>query len=162
MIATLVFAAAVTAATPCAGVKNPPLCQDLLDIYSRDQAARGKDVKPAAAKKIDASNIARVQAILNQFGWPGKSLVGEKASAGAWTVLEHADLATQKLYVDLMANAVEAKEFSPALYAKAVDRIALREGKAQVYGTEKDKPIDDEDHVNERRAKIGLEPLKKE
>lgn len=162
MIATLVFAAAVAAASPCAGVKNPPLCFDLLDIYARDQAARGKNVKPADAKKIDASNRARVQSIVNQFGWPGKSLVGEKASAAAWSVIEHSDVATQRLYMDVMAEAVEAKELSPLLYAKAVDRLAIEEGNPQVYGTEPDKPTDDEEHVNDRRAKIGLPPLKVE
>ena len=74
MLATIVFAAAVAAASPCAGVKNPPLCHDLLDSYDRDQAAHAKTAKPKDAKTTEASNLARVQAIFNQFGWPGKSL----------------------------------------------------------------------------------------
>lgn len=162
MLATLVLAAAVATANPCAGVKNPPLCHDLLDIYTRDQAARVKNVKPKDARKIDTANLRRVQAIINQFGWPGRSLVGERASGAAWSVIEHADIDTQKMYIDMMTQAAEAKEFSPTLVATAVDRIAIHDGKAQVYGTDKNAPIDDADHVNDRRAKIGLPPLQKE
>lgn len=161
MLATLLFAAAV-AANPCEGVKNPPLCRDLLDVYNKDQAARAKGAKPADVKKTDAANLMRVQVIINQFGWPGKALVGEKASGAAWTIISHADVATQKMYVDLMARAVDDKQLSPALYAQTVDRLAVKDGKAQVYGTQENAPIDDEEHVNDRRAKIGLPPLKKD
>src|SRR5579859_4736227 len=135
MLATILFAAAVAAASPCAGVKNPPLCHDLLDIYTQDQAARAKNVKPKDAQKIDTANLRRVQAIINQFGWPGTSLVGERASGAAWSVIEHADIDTQKMYIDMMTQAAQEKEFSPTLAATAVDRIAIHEGKGQVYGT---------------------------
>jgi hypothetical protein len=164
MIAAIVLAA-VTAtappakpALPCAGVKNPPLCHDLLDIYDRHEMARAKTTKPAEAKKIDASNLARTRAILNQFGWPGKSLVGEKASQAAWVIIQNADLATQKIFVEVMQEAVNAKELSPALFAATVDRIAVREGRPQKYGTEPNAPIEDEEHVDERRESVGLPP----
>ena len=168
MILALLFAAATsTAATttpvqPCAGVKNPPLCRDLLDIYDRHQQALAKTTKPADAKKIDASNLARTKAIINQFGWPGKSLAGEKGSQAAWTIIQNADLATQKLFIDVMQEAADRKELSPALLAATIDRIAVREGRAQTYGTEPNAPIDDEEHVDDRRASVGLPPLKKQ
>jgi hypothetical protein len=49
-----------------------------------------------------------------------------------------------------------------------LDRIRTFEGKPQVYGTSFDwddagqmspLPIDDAEHVDERRAEVGLEPL---
>lgn len=170
MIVPLLFAAATAVAAshpPCAGVKNPPLCRDLLEVYDRDQAARVKGVKPQDAQKIDSANLARVKSILNQFGWPGKSLVGEKASGAAWSIIQHADLATQKLYIDAMTKAAEEGQLSPTLLATTVDRMAVREGKRQIYGTQfkesngelVPEPIDDEAHVDERRAKVGLPPL---
>ena len=163
MLPIILLAAATAAAAPapCAGVKNPPLCRDLMDVYNKDQAARAKGVKPTDAKKMDAANLIRVQVIINQFGWPGKALVGEKASGAAWTVLSHADADTQKMYVDLMGRAVDDKQLSPALYAQTVDRLAVKDGRGQVYGTQENAPVDDEEHVNDRRAKIGLPPLKK-
>ena len=160
MITALLLATAV-AQGPCAKVKSPPLCRDLMDIYDRDQAARGKNVKPAEAKAIDASNLKRVQAIINSFGWPTRSLVGDSAAGAAWTVIEHSDLATQKMYIGMMTAATQDKEFSAVLLATAVDRIAIAEKKPQVYGTDKNAPIEDEEHVDDRRAKIGLPPLKK-
>jgi hypothetical protein len=156
MISALLFAAA------CTGIKNPPLCRDLLDIYDRHQLSHAKNAKPAEAKKIDDTNLARVKAIINQFGWPGNSLVGEKASAAAWTIIQNADLATQKLYIEEMTAAAEVKQLSPALLAATVDRIAIREGRGQVYGTDEKAPIDDPEHVDDRRAKMGLPPLKKD
>lgn len=175
MISALLFAAAVAAApNPCAGAKNPPLCRDLLEMYNRDQAVRKSWIADPKNPKliremetVDKSNIGRVKAILNQFGWPGKNLVGEKASAATWTVVHHADIATQKLYLDLMTQAADAGELRWALVAQTIDRIAVREGRKQTYGTQFHDaggvmipdPIEDEANVDERRAKVGLPPL---
>ena len=168
MIVPILFAAAIAATPPpCAGVKNPPLCRDLLEIYDRDQAARAKGVKPLDAQKIEAADLARVKAILNQFGWPGKLLVGEKASSATWSIIGHADLATQKLYLDAMTKAAADGQLAPSLLATTVDRIAVREGRPQMYGTQfkevngewVPEPIDDEAHVDDRRAKVELLPL---
>jgi hypothetical protein len=49
------------------------------------------------------------------------------------------------------------------------DRVAVNHGRPQIYGSQigwKDgkgfvKPMVDEEHVNERRAAVGLEPLEK-
>lgn len=178
MISALILAAAVTLpakpADPCSNVKNPPLCRDLIEIYNRDQDVRKKwivdPMKPALVREletVDKSNLGRVKAILNQFGWPGKNLVGDRASAGAWMIVHHADLATQKLYLELMMKAADAGELRWALVAQTIDRIAVREGRPQVYGTQFREaggvmipdPIEDEANVDERRAKVGLPPL---
>ena len=162
MIASLLLAAAVsTTPKPCTNVKNPPLCRELLDIYDRHELARAKTTKAAEAKKIDAANLARLEAILNSFGWPGRNLVGDRASAAAWSVRHNADLATQKTYFDTMKAAADAKELSPRLIAATMDRMAVRQGQPQTYGTEPNAPIDDEEHVDDRRAKVGLPALKK-
>ena len=57
-------------------------------------------------------------------------------------------------------------------YAYLVDRIRMHEGREQVYGTQTYRaktddggtfffviPIEDVDHVDERRAAMGMEPL---
>lgn len=174
MLIALLLAAATATANPCTNIKNPPLCRDLIEIYDRDQAVRQKWIAdPKNAKlikemaKTDAANLGRVKSILNLFGWPGKTLVGERASAAAWTVVHHADLATQKMYIDVMAKAADVGELRPALFAQSIDRIAIREGRKQTYGTQFHEaggamipdPIDDEEHVDERRAKVGLPSL---
>ena len=118
-------------------------------------------------KQVDRENLARVDAIIAANGWPGRSLVGEKASGGAWTVIQHADLETQKKYLPLITKAADAGETSWALLATTIDRIQVREGKPQTYGTQfhevngelVPQPIEDEAHVDDRRKKVGLGPL---
>src|SRR5205809_6277297 len=111
MIPTALLALALTANPPpqtstawippdrkvaCAGVKNAALCRDLLDLGDRDRIVRRKWLANrddaaviAEVRKVDAENLARVDVIINQFGWPGKSLVGIKGSGAAWTVIQH-------------------------------------------------------------------------
>jgi len=161
-------------AVECAGVQEPALCAELLAIVDRDQLVRfdamaAPEDKTLAerVKKTDAENLARIEAILASRGWPGKALVGEKAVGAPWTVIQHADLATQKKHIEAMRKAADAGELNWGLVATTLDRIAVREGKPQLYGTQFREvngeqvpfPIEDEAHVDERRAKVGLQPL---
>jgi hypothetical protein len=158
----------------CASVPNKSLCAELLAIRDRDQLARYDALNHPedkslvdVIKQVDRENLARVDAIISANGWPGRSLVGEKASGGAWTVIQHADLETQKKYLPLMTKAADAGETSWALLATTIDRIQVREGKPQTYGTQfhevngelVPQPIEDEAHVDDRRKKVGLDTL---
>ena len=158
----------------CASVKDKALCADLLSIRDRDQIARydalnhpdDKNLEEAI-RKVHRENLERIDAIIREHGWPGASLVGEKASGSAWTVIQHADLATQKTYLPVMVKAADADELAWALLATTIDRIQVREGKRQTYGTQfhqvngelVPEQIEDETHVDERRKKVGLQPL---
>jgi len=97
----------------------------------------------------------------------GSDRRGALLTGAAWTVIQHSDLETQKRYLDLMTRAADAGELDWALVATTVDRIRVNEGKPQIYGTQfkeangemVPEPIEDEQHVDERRAKAGLGPL---
>jgi hypothetical protein len=158
----------------CAAVKDKTLCAALLSIRDRDQIARYDALNhpddkslEEVIRKVDRENLERIDAIILEHGWPGASLVGEKASGSAWTVIQHADLATQKKYLPAMVKAADAGELAWALLATAIDRIQVREGKPQTYGTQfhqvngelVPERIEDETHVDERRKKVGLQPL---
>jgi hypothetical protein len=43
--------------------------------------------------------------------------------------------------------------------AYLTDRICMGDGVPQIYGTQWEHPIADPEHVDERRAKMGLPPL---
>jgi hypothetical protein len=117
----------------------------------------------------DSINLQRIAAIITQYGWPGKSLVGDKANRTVFLVIQHAELESQKKYLPLLSESVAKGESSAGHLAYLEDRILMREGKAQIYGTQivtdeatgkwKIYPIEDEEHVDERRIKIGLKPL---
>jgi hypothetical protein len=104
--------------------------------------------------------------ILAQVGWPTKTLVGERASTAAWLLVQHADLdpAFQKQCLPLLEKAVANGEGSAKDLAYLTDRILVADGKPQRYGTQfhtvdgklVPRPIEDEAHVDERRASVGL------
>jgi len=101
--------------------------------------------------------------IVTKYGWPGKSLVGEDGANAAWLLVQHADkdLAFQKDVLAKMEPMAKTEEVSPTDYGYMWDRIAVAEHRPQRYGTQfndkqEPQPIEDEAHVDERRASIGL------
>ena len=143
-------------------------------LRDRDQQARKKMLADRnnvelqrAVETVDAENVRRVVAILEKGGWPGKALVGEKGSAAAWTILQHADVPTRKRFLPLMEAAVASGDLHGSLYATTVDRVRIGDGLPQLYGTQfreqngrmEPFPIENEAEVDVRRARVGLQPL---
>lgn len=119
-------------------------------------------------RKHDEENIKTLEAIIEKHGWPKSSEVGNKAASAAFLIIQHSDLEYQKKYLLLLKQAVAANEAKPTDLALLQDRVLMREGKNQIYGSQlrsegdgplKLWPIEDEANVDERRASVGLEPL---
>lgn len=115
----------------------------------------------------DSLNTARITAIIDSAGWLGPEDVGRAASSALWLVLQHADLPVQERYLPEMRLAVAEGKAQASELAYVEDRIEVRNNRPQIYGSQvlmKDgraafAPIRDEEHVNERRASVGLGPL---
>lgn len=168
----------VTAAPP---VANPALRRELLEMVERDQAIRNEWIAKgvehpdasifARMNAIDTANIARVKAIVRRYGWPGAALVGLDGSHAAFLIVQHADYAIQKQMLPLVKKAYQQGSLRGQDYALLLDRVLMREGKPQIYGTQARRfsewkghepvlmPIEDEANVDKRRASIGLSPL---
>ena len=121
-------------------------------------------------REVHDRNAARLLAILDEHGWPCRSVVGEEAAEAAWLILQHAigHPALQRRGVVLLKAAAEAGEVSLYHVAMLEDRIHCSEGKRQIFGTQFDwdehgllspLPIDDESNVDIRRREVGLIPL---
>jgi hypothetical protein len=117
---------------------------------------------------VDADNQAWLQRVVEERGWPGRSLVGPDGAHNAWLLAQHLpDLDLQVRCRDLVAAAVGTGEATPAQLAYLDDRVRMRQGRAQRYGTQirivDDRPVpfelEDPDGVDERRRAVGLEPL---
>jgi hypothetical protein len=150
-------------------VKEPGLRKELLAMRDADQAVRFAWIADKTAAKLDAmtaldhQDSERMRAIVATYGWPGSSLVGDDAANAAWLLVQHADKdpALQKDALAKMAPLVETEDVSPTDYGYLWDRVAVAEHRPQRYGTQFDtnrepQPIEDEAHVDERRAAIGL------
>jgi hypothetical protein len=123
-----------------------------------------------AQQEIDKRTIARLEQILGEHGWPGIRWVGNEAATAAFLVIQHADLSYQERYLPMMKNAVRSGELAAGQFAMLEDRVLMRQGKKQIYGTQLHSspespgkllvyPIEDPDHVDERRQSVGLPPM---
>ncbi len=117
--------------------------------------------------EIDSTNCELVENIMAQYGYPGKSLVGEPTNEAAWYVIQHNPFKIEK-YLDTIKKAAEEGELPKRLAAMMEDRYLMEQNKAQRYGTQGKSqlvngkminfiwPIEDPEGVNERRKKAGF------
>lgn len=159
------------------GIDNKKLAVELYHIFLKDQHVRGlglKKIDPALAN-VDAGNLKRVEEIIMKFGWPTYSMVGKTAADGAFMVIQHSDLNTQRKYFKQLLDAAKEDEASKESVALLTDRISVRLKGMQIFGTQvyqvKDSltgkpgpytyfPIKDEADVGAKRNEMGLIPLK--
>lgn len=123
-----------------------------------------------AQDAIDKKLLQQLESIIAQHGWPTISLVGKEASGVAFLIIQHADLEYQKKYLPLLKEAADKNEARKLEVAMLEDRILMREGKKQIYGSQLRSnpdtgklelyPIEDEENVDKRRASVGLMPMK--
>lgn len=162
------------ATAPVPSRENTALRDELLAMLKEDQEVRQRWLKDqqgaainAEMNAIDAKHVARMREILKESGWPGKTMVGERAAGGAWAIAQHGGTEFLHEALPLMKTAVERGELEGGLYATSVDRARIQDGQKQLYGSQFDTsgdkceplPMDDPEHVEERRKAIGLGPL---
>jgi len=147
---------------------NDELRAELLRRVAADQEARhALDAEAMAA--ADGQNLSWLRQVIADVGWPGKSLVGEDGAQAAWLLAQHADSdpAFQRRCLDLLTAAAERGEATIVQQAYLTDRVLLHEGKPQEYGTQaiardgrfEPRKLRDPDHVDQRRASVGLGSL---
>lgn len=113
----------------------------------------------------DSANIAELRKVIKSCGWPLLSIYGRDAVSGAFLVLQHAPLDDQLKYVDLLREADRRAELPRGSLPLLEDRILVRQGKPQIYGSQikgsgVPYPIDDEPNLDRRRESVGLGPYK--
>jgi hypothetical protein len=158
------------------------LVAELNVIYADDQNGRLKDEEADGQpglnsierkalwdniREKDSLNQVKVKAIFERYGWPPLAMIGKQGSYTLFLVIQHSDLKTQETYLPLMRKAVQDGKAQGKYLALLEDRVALRQGKKQIYGSQigtdaktgRDyiRPLEDPDHVDERRFAVGLE-----
>jgi GNAT superfamily N-acetyltransferase len=142
-------------------VRQPPPA----DVLER----RPSDEELMEMTRVDLANTERLEEIVDEHGWPGRSLVGKKGAHNAWLLAQHAHyrLDFQRRVLVLLEQAVAAGEASAADLAYLTDRVRMHEGRPQLYGTqlvgvEGGTPVpwavEDPDGLDTRRTEAGLEP----
>lgn len=134
--------------------------------YGRDS----KEMKELwqTIKFYDSVNELKVTAILDEREWLGSDVIGSDGNSALFLVIQHADIETQQKYLPMMREAVKNGKARGSSLALLEDRVALRMGGKQIYGSQigRDEdgnyfisPLEDPDNVDKRRAEVGLGPL---
>ncbi|WP_114938886.1 DUF6624 domain-containing protein [Mucilaginibacter endophyticus] len=176
--------AQVTSFTIDSSKLNKPLMAVLDTIFQSDQSVRIKylqakrdnaqvkivDSLQKVMRSTDSQNLIRVNTILTKYGWLGPQKVGIMGSQALFLVIQHADLQTQQSYLPMIRASEKNGEILSSNLAILEDRINMRTGKKQVYGSQgfTDKqtgktyiyPVADVDHLDERRKTMGMPPMK--
>lgn len=163
---------------------NKPLVALLDSIYLEDQMYRqqinGIDKKYGWESKEmkehwkiinekDSINLIKVKSILDKYGWLGADVIGGQGNSTLFLVIQHSDQATQEKYLPMMREAVKNGKAQASSLALLEDRVALGQGKLQIYGSQIGRdpetqiyyvlPLEDPDNVDKRRAEVGLKLL---
>ncbi|WP_108869393.1 DUF6624 domain-containing protein [Aquimarina aquimarini] len=114
----------------------------------------------------DSINLIKVQKILDEKGWLGTNVVGNQGNSTLFLVIQHSPLQVQEKYLPIMQEAVKNGNARASSLALLEDRVALRKGGKQIYGSQVGRdqetgkhyllPIENPKKVNERRAQVGL------
>ena len=175
--------AAWAASAKAAGV-NIELMEELAEIRITDQAQRNEmgDVEEKYGWESpqmdslwklqnysDSVNALRVMEIIEEYGYPGKSLVGAGQAGTAFLVIQHGNLEIQEKYLETIKKAADADELPWSSVALLVDRVTMRKGNPQIYGsqilTDKESgryyfaEIENPEQVDSIRASVGLGPI---
>lgn len=153
------------------------LRDELIEMDEHDQAVRAElaadgslfaGYHPKMAAVHDA-NAARLRTIIAAHGWPTERLVGVDGAKAAHRIAQHSinhpDFMRECRR--LLDEASAKGEVPRWQFAYMDDRIRVYEGLPQRYGTQwrggshglEPYPIEDPDHVDERRATLGLPSL---
>lgn len=120
-------------------------------------------------KEKDSVNLIKVKAIIDKYGWLGPDVIGDEGNAALFLVIQHSDIVSQEKYLPVMRDAVNNGKAKATSLALLEDRVALRQGKNQIYGSQVVwdmktneyylMPLEDPENVDKKRSLIGLPPL---
>ncbi|MDB4769096.1 hypothetical protein OAG16_03355 [Saprospiraceae bacterium] len=146
------------------------------DLELRDRLIQNRELSQGyneEMEKLHKRNSKILNEIIDEIGYPTIEKVGGEASEAAWLIIQHSigQPEFMRKCVDLLKNVVNENKANRINLAFLTDRIAVFEGKPQLYGTQFDwdetgelipNQFDDLDRVNYRRKSIGLNKLEEQ
>ena len=141
------------------------MAQEDVEAQKRWAADRQNPAMREEMRQLFAKHVARLEEIIAAHGWPGITLVGFNGMNDAWLLAQHGGRDFLPKVLPLMYEAVLKHELDENLYATSLDRVLVQQGKKQMYGTQfapdlcAPLPIEDPEHVDERRKRAGMVPL---
>ena len=157
---------------------NNALRLELIAMRDRDQKARedcskgdtDQQLKCYAeiSESVDKPNTQRLDEIGRTVGVPDVRMVGADGVKAYYLVLQHSpSIELRKKSQKAMKKAFEANALSAMDYANFTDRLRVKLGKPQIYGSNFDfidgklvmSATKDAGNLDARRRKLGLPPI---
>src|SRR5215813_5555986 len=158
---------------------NEPLRRELIAMRAEDLRVRKELIRSGEMdgtryvprmEAVHRANAARLREIIAEYGWPDTELAGEDGTLAAWFVAQHSigEPEFQREALRLVQDKVKDGRVPAAQEAFLYDRIATYEGHPQRYGTQgvpcpdgqyRRWLTEDPEHLNARRAAVGLPPV---
>jgi hypothetical protein len=147
----------------------------VLERAAADQLARARltdSAEPtrdaAAVRALDLRHRDTVREVLDAVGWPTVPPWRRRSVTAFWLLVQHCpDNAAQRQALTLLRQACAAGLGDGEHLAYLEDRVRIRQGLPQRYGTQLSVadgtvellPVDDRAAVERRRRELGLGPL---
>ena len=176
---SIVYLTILFISMPLLAEVNEDLQSQLIRMAQQNQQVRQslekyntENVPPALqtlASQIDKLQTQTRKEIITLHGWPTNKKVGEKGTQAAFILVQHSkNLVFQQDMLPLIIQSfLDKSGIAGKDVAKFTDRVSIRLGKKQVFGTQARwidgkvvfAPMENEDTVNLLRAQMGMPPL---
>lgn len=117
----------------------------------------------------DSIHVAFVTNSIDTFGWLGQNRIGIEANLAQFYVIQHSNLAVRRKYLPVLEKAVKKGTAEKIHLAYLIDRIAVEEGRLQIYGSQFGEnpqtrklyvlPLLKPGSVDERRRQAFMPPI---
>ncbi len=141
----------------------------LKEMVDLDQAVReGKKISFEAMEAADSKHRPEIERIFERYGWPKRSVFGRETAHSFWLLVQHQPLELQEKMLPAMELAIQNGEASRSDYAYLFDRVSIRQGKPQRWGTQAKcvnglpvlDTVEDQARLDARRSELRLAPIK--
>lgn len=149
---------------------HPELRDEIERLFRTDQNVRQKNgFNAKKMEEVDHRDAVQEQAIYTKYGVPTYAMVGPQAAKDFIVLIEHQPIEFMKQVLPKLKANVDIGQADPSNYASMFDRVQTDENKPQRYGenfvcTPEGKlvpsPIEDLAHLDQRRAEMGLLPMR--
>lgn len=135
--------------------------QILEQVYEIDQGARTGG--PYNMQDADSVCLQAVMSLIDKCGFPSKEEVGETGMSAIFLVFQHSEAGIMAYFYPQLMEAVDRGDIRMTSMALMQDRMLMRHGLRQYYGSQISDgglyPVHDPANLNKRREAIGLQPI---
>jgi len=154
---------------PVSAAKVKAIQDELARRAAEDQAVRTDPAKQENMAAVDAENTKYLRELAQELGWIDAKRFGRDASTHAFLIVQHSgDLRLMQAALPEIEKDLKTGIGDPQNYALLHDRLKLKLGERQRYGTQIGVnengesvvlPLEDKSKVEQFRKAIGLFPL---